>query len=132
MRVLAATGVEAESALGYASLQLLLRPLVDRAGTLPAPQSRALRIALGLEDGDPPDRFLVSLATLTLLSGAAEERPVLCVLDDAHWAAVPSQDVVAFVARRVAAEPIALPASVRPGEGGILKGAGLTALARSP
>ena len=67
MRVLAATGVEAESALGYASLQLLLLRLLDRGGALPAPQASALRVALGLEAGDPPDRFLVSLATLTLL-----------------------------------------------------------------
>lgn len=128
MRILTATGVEAESALGYASLQLLLRHLLDCVGTLPAPQSRALRVALGLEAGDSPDRFLVSLATLTLLSRAAEERPVLCVLDDAHWADAPSLDVVAFVARRIEAERVALLATVRPDEGRALEAAGMTAL----
>lgn len=131
MRILTATGVEAESPLGYASLQLLLRHLMDRAGTLPAPQSRALRVALGLEAGDPPDRFLVSLATLTLLSEAADERPVFCVLDDAHWADTPSLDVIAFVARRIEAEPIALLASVRHGEGRALEAAGMTTLQMS-
>jgi DNA-binding CsgD family transcriptional regulator len=126
--VLSATSVESESTLGYASLQLLLRPVVDRAATLPAPQARALRIALGLEAGDAPDRFLVSLATLTLLSEAAEERPVLGVLDDAHWADTPSREVIAFVARRIEGEPIALLVAARPDVGCALVAAGIRAM----
>jgi predicted ATPase len=77
MRILAATCVEAESARGYAGLQQLVNPLMGRAGTLPPPQARALRIALGMASGAPPDRFLVSLACLTLLSASAEEQPLL-------------------------------------------------------
>src|SRR5579871_2229273 len=95
MRVLSATGVESESALGYASLHLLLRPLLECAGLLSKPQARALRVALGLADGDPPDRFLVALATLTLLSEAAKAQPILCLLDDAHWVDTPSIEVIA-------------------------------------
>jgi DNA-binding CsgD family transcriptional regulator/tetratricopeptide (TPR) repeat protein len=128
MVVLAATGVETESALGYAGLQTLLGDFVERADTLPRPQARALRVALGREDGDPPDRFLVSLASLTLLSAIAEERPVLCGLDDAHWLDPPSLDVIAFVARRIEAEHVAVLATVRPGEGRALEAAGLAVL----
>lgn len=128
MCVLAATCVEPESSLGYGSLEQLLRGVMDRAGRLPAPQSRALRIALGLGTGSAPDRFLVSLATLTLLSKLAEERPVLCLLDDVHWADTPSLEVIAFVARRIESERIALIASTRDGHGGGLEAAGIAAM----
>ena len=75
-----------------------------------------------------PDRFLVSLATLTLLSEVANEQPVLCVLDDAHWADTPSLEVIAFVARRIESESIALIASTRDSRGGGLGSAGMTAV----
>ncbi len=132
MLVLQATGVEAESALAYAMLHQLLRPVLDRASKLPAPQQQALRIALGLEAGSAPDRFLISLAALTLLSEAATAQPVLVVLDDLHWADDPSREIVAFVARRLESEPIALLASVRDGAGHDLEAAGLNVLDMAP
>ena len=130
--VLQATGVEAESALAYATLHQLLRPILDRASQLPGPQQQALRIALGLEAGSAPDRFLISLAVLTLLSEAATAQPVLVLLDDLHWADDPSREIVAFVARRLESEPIALLASVRDGAGHDLEAAGLNILDMAP
>jgi len=82
LRVLQATAVEAEENLGYAILHQLLRPLQLRTTELPRPQRQALRVAIGLEAGSPPDRFLISLAELTLLSEAADQQPILCILDD--------------------------------------------------
>ena len=79
MRVLHATCVEAESTLAYATLHQLVRPILACASELPQPQQRALRIALGLEVGTSPDRFLISLAALTLLSEAATQQPLLCI-----------------------------------------------------
>jgi DNA-binding CsgD family transcriptional regulator/tetratricopeptide (TPR) repeat protein len=128
MRVLHATCVEAESALAYATLHQLLCPILHVAAELPPPQQQALRIALGLEAGGAPDRFLISLAALTLLSEAATEQPILCVLDDMHWADDPSREIVTFVARRLESEPIALLASVRDGEGRDLEAAGMSVL----
>src|SRR5687768_13493672 len=84
-RVLRATGIESEAELPYATLHQLLRPLEDRIDQLAEPQARALRGALGLGDGQEADRFLVGVGTLTLLADAAEERPLLAVLDDAGW-----------------------------------------------
>src|SRR5215469_9853328 len=86
MLVLHAVGVDAESTLAYATLQQLIRPILTRTDGLPAPQRDALRTALGLEAGPPPDRFLTSLAVLTLLSDTATDRPELCLVDDANWA----------------------------------------------
>src|SRR5262249_42424571 len=86
--------------LGVAGLQQLCVPLLDRLEGLPGPQRDALGIAFGLREGAAPDRFLVGLAVLTLLSQAAEERPVLCVVDDAQWLDRASAQVLAFVARR--------------------------------
>src|SRR5262249_10844736 len=103
--VLRTVGVESESALGYAGLQRLLRPLTARIVGLPTPQADALRATLGLGTGPAPDRFLVSVATLTLLSDAASDRPVLCIVDDAHWIDAPTAEVLAFVGRRLDAEP---------------------------
>jgi DNA-binding NarL/FixJ family response regulator len=128
MRVLQATGVEAESDLAYATLHQLLRPLQPRSNNLPEPQQHALRVALGEEAGSPPDRFLISLAVLTLLSDVASQRPILCVLDDAQWADAPSLEVLRFVARRLDSEPIALLASIRSGEGRDLQAAGMNVL----
>ena len=101
MLVLHATCVEAESALAYATLHQLVRSILRCAAEIPAPQQRALQIAFGVEAGNAPDRFLISLAALSLLSEAATAQPVLCVLDDMHWADEPSLEIVAFVARRL-------------------------------
>ncbi|MFI7637364.1 AAA family ATPase [Nonomuraea sp. NPDC049400] len=106
--VLRATGVEAESELPFAALHLLLRParhLIDR---LPPGQEAALRGAFGEGHGGAPDRFLVGLAVLTLLSDLAEERPLLCLIDDAHWLDRASLDALTFAARRLAAERITM------------------------
>src|SRR4051812_38843205 len=78
-------GVESEMELPYAGLHQLCTPVLERLEELPEPQQVALRVALGLAAGDPPDRFLVALAALGLLSAAAEERPLLCVVDDFQW-----------------------------------------------
>src|ERR1700729_1667865 len=83
--VMRAVGVESEMELAFAALQQLCAPMLDRLDRLPAPQQDALGVAFGLRAGGPPDRFLVGLAVLSLFSEAAEEQPVLCVVDDAHW-----------------------------------------------
>ncbi|WP_147425167.1 helix-turn-helix transcriptional regulator [Bailinhaonella thermotolerans] len=116
-QVLRAVGVAPESDLAYATLHQLLLPALDRIDDLPGPQARALRILFGRADGAPPDPFLVALSTLSLLSLLAAERPVLCVLDDAHWADRPTLKTLAFVARRLADEPVALALAARADEG---------------
>ena len=85
VKVVRAVGVESEMELAYASLQQLCAPLLDRLDRLPVPQREALEIVFGLERGAAPDRFLVGLAVLSVLAEAAEDRPVLCVIDDAQW-----------------------------------------------
>src|SRR5215468_6869932 len=85
MRVARAAGAESEMELAFAGVHQLCAPLLDRLEGLPGPQRDALRIAFGLREGDAPDRFLVGLAVLTLLAEVAEERPLLCVVDDAQW-----------------------------------------------
>ncbi|EOD69821.1 AAA family ATPase, partial [Amycolatopsis vancoresmycina] len=144
-RIARTAGVEAERELPYAGLQQLCAPFLDRLGPLPAPveergaqllqpgvgqlrplpapQRAALGTAFGLAAGDPPDRFLVGLAVLTLLGGIAEERPLLCLVDDAQWLDRVSVQTLAFVARRLLAEPIALVVAVRePDDGSGLAG----------
>src|SRR5215475_3788540 len=106
MRVVRAAGVESEMELAFASLHQLCAPLLDRLERLPAPQRDALGIAFGLRGGDAPDRFLVGLAVLTLLSEAAEDRPLLCLVDDAQWLDRASAQVLGFVARRLLADPV--------------------------
>src|SRR5215469_8098187 len=108
MRVVRAVGVESEMELAFASLHLLCGPLLDRLEGLPPPQRDALGIAFGLREGAAPDRFLVGLAVLTLLSEVAEERPLLCVIDDAQWLDTASAQVLVFAARRLLAEPVGL------------------------
>ena len=83
MQVARAAGVESEMELAFAGLHLLCAPLLDRLESLPVPQRDALGVAFGLREGTVPDRFLVGLAVLTLLSEAAEDQPLLCVVDDA-------------------------------------------------
>lgn len=111
--VLSAIGVQAEIELPFASLHQLCGPVLDRLADLPGPQHDALGTAFGLTAGDAPDRFLVGLAVLSLLSGAAEERPIVCVVDDAQWLDRASLQVLAFVARRLLAERIAVVFAVR-------------------
>jgi DNA-binding CsgD family transcriptional regulator len=108
MRVLHACGVESESELTFATLHQLLRPVLDRMGRLPAPQAGALEAALGLAPSGGDDRFLVAAGLLTLLGEAAEDRPVLCVVDDLQWADQPSADALGFAARRLEAEGVLL------------------------
>ena len=108
LRVLRAAGVESETELAFASLQQLCAPMLDRLERLPGPQQDALRVAFGLSGGQAPDRFLVGLAALSLLSDVAEERPLLCALDDAQWLDGASALALAFVARRLLAEPLAI------------------------
>jgi DNA-binding CsgD family transcriptional regulator/tetratricopeptide (TPR) repeat protein len=113
MRVLRAAGVEAEAALPYATLHRLLLPVLNQMAQLPGPQSRALATALGMDEAEPPGRFLVSVAALLLLCETACGRPVLCLLDDLQWADIPSAEALMFIARRLGSEPIALLATVR-------------------
>ena len=104
--------------LAFAGLQQLCAPFVDRLERLPGPQCAALGTAFGVRDGDAPERFLVGLAVLSLLSEVAEERPLVCVVDDAQWLDAASSQALAFVARRLGAESVGLVLAVResPGE----------------
>ncbi|MCK8678427.1 AAA family ATPase [Streptomyces lichenis] len=110
--VLRASGAEFEMELPFAALHQLLAPVTDRLAALPAPHRTALEIAFGLDTGSP-DPFLVGVASLGLLAETARERPVLCVVDDAHWLDRASAKALAFLARRVSAEPVALVCAVR-------------------
>jgi AAA ATPase domain len=117
MTVVRAAGVESELELAFASVHQLCGPLLDRLQRLPAPQGQALEIVFGLSAGAAPDRFLVGLAVLSLLSEVAEERPLLCVVDDAQWLDHASALILAFVARRLLAEPVGIVFATRePGE----------------
>ena len=108
VQVARATGVESEMELAFASLHQLCAPLLEPLERLPAPQRDALRIVFGLAAGPAPDRFLVGLAVLSLMSEMAEQRPLLCVVDDAQWLDQTSALTLAFVARRLLAEPVGL------------------------
>ncbi len=111
-----AVGVESEMELAFAGLQELCHPFLDRIGRLPRPQHDALGTAFGLQAGPVPDRFLVGLAVLNLLSEAAGHQPVLCVVDDAQWLDRVSAQVLAFVARRLAVESVVMIFAVRHGD----------------
>jgi DNA-binding NarL/FixJ family response regulator len=106
--VVRAVGVESEMELAFAGLHQLCAPLLDRLDRLPAPQREALEVVFGLRAGAPPDRFLIGLGVLSLFSEVAEERPLLCVVDDAQWLDHASALTLSFVARRLLAEPIGL------------------------
>ena len=112
-RIAQAAGVESEMELAFAGLHQLCAPFLDRLDRLPGPQRDALSIAFSLRDGDTPDRFAVGLAVLSLLSEVAGERPLVCVVDDAHWLDRASAQALAFVARHLAAEPAAVVFAVR-------------------
>ncbi|WP_134104332.1 helix-turn-helix transcriptional regulator [Kribbella pratensis] len=105
-RVLRARGVADERDLPYAGLQLLCAPLLEELERLEPAQQAALSTAIGLSGGEPPDRLLVSVAALNLLTGAAEHQPVCCLVDDAHWLDTASLLVLAFVVRRAERSPL--------------------------
>lgn len=108
LRVIALSGAESEIELAYASVQQLCAPLLGHIDQLPGPQKNALTVALGLRDGASPNRLLVSLAVLSLLADAGAERPTICIIDDAQWVDRASLQALAFVARRLAADPVVL------------------------
>jgi AAA ATPase domain len=113
LRVLRAVGVESEMELPFAGLHQLCGPMLDRLGHLPSPQRDALGTAFGLQAGPAPDRFLVGLALLSLLSEVAEQRPLVCVVDDAQWLDHASAQALAFAARRLLAESVLMVFAVR-------------------
>jgi DNA-binding CsgD family transcriptional regulator len=113
MFVVHASGVESEMDLAFALLHQLCVPLLHRLEGLPTPQRHALEIPFGLSEGPAPDRFFVGLAVLGLLSEAAQERPLLCVIDDAQWLDGASAQALAFVARRLQAESVVVLFAVR-------------------
>jgi len=112
-RIARAAGVESALELAFAGLHQLCGPMLDRVDQLPAPQRDALATAIGLTAGEAPDRFLVGLAVLGLLADAAEGQPLVCLVEDAQWLDRASAQTLAFVARRVLAESMALVFAVR-------------------
>ncbi|HEY0812409.1 MAG TPA: AAA family ATPase [Pseudonocardia sp.] len=112
-QVARAAGIESEMELAFAGLHQLCAPFLNRLEAVPGPQCEALGTALGLRSGDTPDRFLIGLAVLSLLSDAAREQPLICIIDDAQWLDRASAQTLAFVARRLAAEAVALVFAVR-------------------
>jgi DNA-binding CsgD family transcriptional regulator len=112
-RVARASGVESEMELAFAGLHQLCTPMLSSLAGLPGPQRDALGTVFGLGTGEAPDRLLAGLAVLGLLSEVAEERPLVCLVDDAQWLDQASAQALAFVARRLLAEPLALVFAVR-------------------
>src|ERR1700755_1709545 len=119
LTVLQAAGCEAEMELAFATLHQLCAPVLDRLDGLPGPQRGALATTFGLSAGTVPDRFFVGLAVLGLLSGAAQQRPLLCVIDDAQWLDRASAQALAFVARRLLAGGGGILVAVRAPCGGV-------------
>ena len=112
-RVVRASGVQSEMELAFAGLHQLCAPLLGHAEQLPTPQQDALRTAFGLVAGPPPDQFFVGLAVLSLLSEAAGERPLICLIDDQQWLDQASAQALGFTARRLGADPVALVLATR-------------------
>src|SRR5215510_8688015 len=106
-------GVESAMELAFAALHQLCGPMLDGLERLPDPQRDALGVAFGLRAGEAPNRFLVGLAALNLLAEVAGERPLLCVIDDAQWLDRASAQALAFVARRLLVEPVAVLVAAR-------------------
>jgi DNA-binding CsgD family transcriptional regulator len=115
-QVLKAQGLESESPLAFAGLHQLLSPLFALLDRLPPPQARALRVAFGQEEGEGVEPFLIGLATVALLTEAAEASPVLCVVEDAHWLDTATADALVFAARRLQADPVAFVFTAREGD----------------
>jgi DNA-binding CsgD family transcriptional regulator len=132
MMLLRATGVEAEADLAFAGLYGLARPILDKLDELPAVQRGALAGALGLAPSSDPDRLLVSAALLGLLAAAAEDQPLLCLIDDAQWLDPPSGDALVFAARRLRAERLAILFGAREGEVHRFEASGLPELQVRP
>ncbi len=130
--VLRTTGIEAEYDLAFAGIHGLLWPIVDRLRELPEPQRQALAAALGMVAGHGCDRFLVSAGALSLLAAASEAGPVLCLVDDAQWLDVPSAAALAFAARRLVAEGVAILFGAREGENRRFVESGLGELVLGP
>jgi DNA-binding CsgD family transcriptional regulator len=128
LQVLETTGVECEAQLPFAALHQLLRPVLGMAAQLPDGQRRALGSAFGADAGPQPERFMIGLAALNLLAGAAGRTPVLMVVDDVQWLDRPTQEVLVFMARRISAEPIVVVGGVRNGHDTAFTSAGLTEL----
>src|SRR4051812_7720741 len=112
-RVAQVNGVQAEMELPFAGIHQLSAPLLDHLAALPQPQRDALNVALGRASGEVPDRFLLGLAVLGLLSAAAEERPLLCVVEDSQWLDEASGMILGFIARRLLAESVAIVVAAR-------------------
>src|SRR3954467_14202388 len=112
-RVAEITSVEAEMELPFAGIHQLCAPMLDRLDGLSSPHANAIRVALGVTTGDVPDRFVVSMAVLSLLAAVAEERPLLCLVEDAQWLDAASSQVLGFVARRALAESLAIVIAIR-------------------
>jgi ATP/maltotriose-dependent transcriptional regulator MalT len=128
MHVLTARGVQSESELPFAALHQLIRPALAHVERLASPQAKALRSALGLSEDAGQERFLVFAACLSLLSELAERRPVLCLVDDAHWLDGASADALQFVGRRLDAEGIVMLFAARVGETHVFEGSDLPEL----
>ena len=116
-RIASAVGVESEMELPYSGLHQLCGPMLDHLDRLPDPQREALATVFGLSAGAAPDRFLVGLASLTLFAEVAEDQPLLCIVDDAHWLDSASAQILGFIVRRLLAERIAVVCAVRTGIG---------------
>jgi AAA ATPase domain len=112
-RVARVSGVEPETEMAFAGLHQLCAPFLDRLGHLPDPQRDALYTAFNMRGGNVPDRFAVGMATLSLLSELASERPLVCLVDDAQWLDQASAQALTFVARHLAATPAAVIFAVR-------------------
>src|SRR6202045_4369103 len=112
-RISRAGGVQSEMELPFAGLHQLCAPMLDSLQRLPAPQRDAVRTAFGMSSGPAPDRFLVGLGILGLLSEVAGEQPLVCLVDDEHWLDHASAQVLGFVARRLVAESVGLVFAVR-------------------
>ena len=125
MHVLSTTGLQAETHLPFAGLLQLLGPIVDGIDHLPPPQRDALRAAFGVIDAPAPNRFLLALGTLNLLTDAGADPGLVALAEDAQWLDAGTGDVLAFVARRLGTDPVSLVVAVRGGFEGPLVDAGL-------
>lgn len=112
-RVLRAAGAQSETEIPFSALHQLCAPVLDRLDDLPAPQRSALEVALGSTSGPPPDQLAIGLAVLGLLASVAAEKPLLCLIDDAHWIDHVSESVLAFAARRLLADRVAVVIATR-------------------
>lgn len=115
--IVSAVGVESEMELPYSGLHQLCRPMLDFLNDLPRPQHEALATVFGMAEGAPPNKFLVGIATLSLFAEKAEQQPLFCVVDDAHWLDQASVHVLGFVARRLLADRVGMAVAARAGMG---------------